>query len=114
MVRNRVPVLVGRSFIALLAGVGLIYAAVAVTVTMTARTCDTACNALLQKRSGFEAQAVAELARCERITQAPCAAADAGVAYDGAVTANERLVAYRLAHKDEAAAIAALARKKAP
>jgi hypothetical protein len=111
MIRSRVPSLVGRSLIALLLGTGVIGAAVLTTLTMTHRSCDALCTSLLRQRSAFEEEAVRELQRCERITHAPCAPADAGVAYDGATTANERLVAYRLAHGDESAAIAARARR---
>jgi hypothetical protein len=112
MVLSRVPAFVGRSLVAAVVGIGLIYASVFVTLTLTARTCDAMCTSLLQKRSAFEAQAVAELRRCERVLQSPCGPEDAGVAYDGAISANQRLVAYRRAHRDEEAAIAELARQK--
>lgn len=112
MVLSRVPAFVGRSLVAAVVGVGLIYASVFVTLSLTARACDARCASLLQKRSAFEAQAAAELQRCERSSQEPCAVADAGIAYDGAMRANERLVAYRRGHRDEEAVIAGLARQK--
>jgi hypothetical protein len=112
MVVSRFPAFVGRSLVAVVIGTALIYASVLVTLTLTARACDATCTSLLQKRAAFEAQAVTELRRCERVTQSPCEPADAGDAYDGATRANERLVAYRRAHRDEAAAIGELARRK--
>jgi len=112
VVLGRLPTLVGRSLVGVVFGTALIYASVVTTLTMTARACDAMCTSLLQKRAAFEEQAVAELHRCEHALQSPCSPTDAGVAYDGATSANERLVAYRLAHRDEAATITELARKK--
>jgi hypothetical protein len=112
MVVARFPALVGRSIVAVVIGTALIYASVLVTLSLTARACDTTCTALLQHRAAFEARAAAELHRCEQIMQSPCTPADAGDAYEGATRANERLVAYRRAHRDESLAIVELARQK--
>jgi hypothetical protein len=112
VVLRRLPTIVGRSLVGIVFGTALIYASVLTTLTLTARACDATCTSLLEKRAAFESQAVAELQRCERATQAPCAPADAGIAYDGAVDSNERLVAYRRAHRDEVAAIVELASRK--
>lgn len=112
MVIGRLPTLVGRSLVGVVFGTALIYASVVTTLTMTARACDAMCTSLLQKRAAFEERAAAELNRCERAVQSPCAPTDAGVAYEGATSVNGRLVAYRLAHRDEAATITELAQKK--
>jgi hypothetical protein len=112
MLLSRVPTLVGRSLVAVLIGTAVIYGSTLITLTLTARACDTLCTSLLQKRAAFERQAVTELRRCESASQGPCEPADAGIAYDGATNANERLVAYRRAHRDEGATIAELARQK--
>ena len=112
MVVSRFPAFVGRSLVAVVIGTALIYACVLVTLTLTNRPCDAACASLLHKRSVYEAQAAAALVRCERALQSPCAPEDAGDAYDGAIRTNERLVAYRRGHRDEAATIAELARQR--
>ena len=112
MVLSRLPALVGRSLVAVVMGTALICGSVLATLKLTERACDATCTSLLQKRTAFEDQAVAQLHRCERALQSPCAPTDAGIAYDGAMRVNERLVAYRRAHRDEAAVIAKLARQK--